>query len=133
MEKKERGDLGQVLKRLQAEKRKLELLKKDADSACRELQRQTGTLRVGHLKQMSMYIERLNVAIENQKKEVKAQERSVDIQRERLMKAIQEKKIYEKLKERHFKSFMINEERQEQKRLDERSAFEVLLKQEGKS
>jgi flagellar protein FliJ len=118
IEKKEKNDFSKAMQRLNMEKKALNDLFLKRDAIVLEFKGKNGTLKVRALKGYSDYLERLKEETEAQKKVVKASQETVDILKERVTKAMKERKIFENLKEKKYRAFLIEEQKKEQKRTD---------------
>ena len=78
-----------------------------------------GTLDVLLIRHTEEDIETLKYHADNQKSKVAMAERKVDIAREKLTEAVQDRKTHEKLKERQFDEFLAEEAAKESKEIDE--------------
>ena len=83
---------------------------------------------IGKLKEYSGYIEALEKKIDCQKNIVNNARENVDIVKSRLIEAKREREIFEKLKQKKFESYLIEEERQEQKIVDEVISYKQTIR-----
>ncbi len=75
------------------------------------------------IKVYNSYLSHLKNKITNQKENVNIAERDVDINRESLIKAMQERKIIEKLKEKKYQEYIKEQNKAEQLVIDELNSF----------
>jgi len=78
---------------------------------------------VFRVRNYNSYLAFLKNKIANQKENVNIAERDVDTCREGLIKAMQERKIIEKLKEKKYQEFLIEQNKSEQLLIDELNSF----------
>lgn len=89
----------------------------------RFFEKQASPFRVGELKQVQNKISYLKQQETDAKKELEKREQEVICWRERLTKAMQERKTYEVLKEKAYERHLEEEKQMELKRMDEQSSF----------
>lgn len=77
------------------------------------------TVNIAELKMYNNYLGELNRKIENQEQLVRKKEKERDESQEELLFAMQERKAFEKLKEKEYKEYLIEEKRKEDKVVDE--------------
>jgi len=130
-----KNELGNAVQKLEMEKKKLEQLYSKKDSFIAEYrQGSLGSISVMRLREYSSYISIIDKSIENQIQGVNSEQKSVDKIREKLITAIQERKVLEKLKEKHYIAYAKEQLKQEQRLNDENNSFKHYLKnsnQEG--
>jgi len=80
---------------------------------------QAGTMDVDELKRFNQHLKYLEKAIENQLLYLRELAIRIEAQRQALVKAAQERKVFEKLKEKHHEVFIQGEETEERKLIDE--------------
>ncbi len=115
-----KNQLGKAIQKLEEEKFKILSLEKQRESCLIQFRETTtNKISVDKLKDYNVYISTLKDRIENQKESVKSHEKNVDIIREKLIKAVQERKALEKLKEKKYEEYLKEEYKQEQKINDE--------------
>jgi len=78
---------------------------------------------VYRIKNYNSYLSFLKSKIENQKENVNIAEHAVDINRESLIKAMQERKILEKIREKKYQEYLITQNKAEQLLIDELNSF----------
>lgn len=77
------------------------------------------TVNIAEIKMYSNYLKQLNNKIEDQEQLVKEKEEERDQAQDELLFAMQERKAFEKLKEKEYKEYLIEEKRKEDKVVDE--------------
>lgn len=119
MEKKAQNELVVANTRLRSEQEKLDELVDKRDKAFLEVQSESGLINVLKLREYSKFIEVLKNRINDQKNKVNKAQENVDILSEKLRKAVKEKKIFERLKEKEYREFLSKEGKKEQMLADE--------------
>ncbi len=120
IEEQEKNNYSQANLRLQEAVERLEFLKKrrsDAQGRLRE--EMSEALDVMAIRDQENAIEILKMYVENQQQVVLQREQELEEARLRLHEAMKERKTFEKLREKAFEEFMIEENRREQKEIDE--------------
>lgn len=92
---------------------------KAADQQEMRRRQQAGALDVEELKRYNQHLKTLERAIENQLLLIQELAVRIEAQRQALVKASQEKKVYEKVKEKHRDTFLQEEDAEERKLIDE--------------
>jgi flagellar FliJ protein len=124
MEDDRKNQLSLAIKRLEQEKDRLLELKsrqKEVDSDFKEKTSQG--IAVNKLKLLVNYIDYYKRGIKEQKIKIKMAEDYVSTCREELIKATQEKKMIEKLREIDYSKFMYTEQKKEEKLVDDLVSF----------
>ncbi|HHW30450.1 MAG TPA: flagellar export protein FliJ [Clostridiaceae bacterium] len=80
------------------------------------------------LKSYNLYLTQLNEKITKQKEVIKLAKKNVDTVREELIKATQEKEMFEKLKERKYAAYLYEISKKEQRITDELVSYRKSLK-----
>ncbi len=80
-------------------------------------------LELGELKKYNSYIETIKVLMQQQALAVRLAQRNLDKVREKLNQAMQERKIYEKLREKAFEEFKEELNAEEKKEIDQLVSF----------
>lgn len=114
-----KNELGIAIQRLEQEKRRLSELENTLDATVREFNEKTRKTTVHELIEYNEYLSLLNSRIKSQKDNVNNAAQYVDKVREELVKAVKDRKILEKLKERHYEEFLLERKKLEQKTNDE--------------
>lgn len=120
IEEQEKNNYSQANLRLQEALEELEMLKKrhlDAQEILRNVMREV--LDVQQIRSREDAVDILKMFVDNQQQIVYQREQELEEARERLNEAMKERKTFEKLRERAFQEFMIEENRKEQKEIDE--------------
>lgn len=114
-----KNELANATRKLEAEKRKLSELETMLEDTVREFNEKTKKTTVHELIEFNEYLSLLNSRIKTQKENVNNAAQYVDKVREELVKAVKERKILEKLRERQFEEFLLEQKKLEQKTNDE--------------
>lgn len=93
--------------------------KQETRDLLKERQRTGEYLQVDELKRISYFLKKVDQDIEAQKAKLIEIARRIEAQREALLKAAQEKKTLEMLKEQHYTEYLNEIEEEERKLLDE--------------
>lgn len=123
-EEQRKNELGLALKRLEEEKGLLkELLAKLQEMNNTFHKKTSEGLAANELKLLTNYIDYYKRSIKEQKVKVKMAEDYVESCRNALIKATQEKKMMEKLKEIDYGKHLYNEQKKEEKLVDDLVSF----------
>ncbi len=124
VEKDRKNELGLSIRRLENEKDRLSFLKNEMEAMKRTFSEKTsqGTT-ANELKLLANYIDYYKRGIKEQKTKVKMAEDYVTACREELVKATQEKKILERLDEIDYGKYLYNEQKIEEKLVDDLVSF----------
>ncbi len=114
-----KNELGKAMQRLEAEKQKLARLERSKEEIIAEFNLKTKSTTVHKLIEFNAYLSLLKSNISRQKERVNKAVLDVDKIREELVKAVQERKILEKLKEKKHDEYLIEQKKLEQKTNDE--------------
>jgi flagellar FliJ protein len=114
-----KNELGKAMQRLEAEKQKLSRLERSKEEIIAEFNNKAKKTTVHKLIEFNAYLSLLKSNISRQKERVNKAELDVDKIREELVKAVQERKILEKLKEKKHDEYLIEQKKLEQKTNDE--------------
>lgn len=114
-----KNELGKAIQRLEAEKQKLARLERSKEEIIAEFNDKTKKTTVQKLIEFNAYLSLLKSKIIHQKERVNKAVLDVDKIREELVKAVQERKILEKLKEKKYDEYLIEQKKLEQKTNDE--------------
>lgn len=124
LEEEKKNELGKAFKRLEEEKNRLFALKQSLNEMNSTFQEKTSQgLAVNKLKILANYIDYYKRGIKEQRTKIKMAEEYLSICREELIKATQEKKMVEKLKETDYNKYLYNEQKKEEKLVDELVSF----------
>lgn len=123
-EEEKKNQLGLAIKRLEQERDKLEHLKAELEDMKRDFaEKSSHGTGVNDLKLLLGYIDYYKRSIKEQKLKVKMAEDHLSNCREELIKATQEKKIMEKLKEMDYEKYLYQEGKKEEKLVDDLVSF----------
>lgn len=114
-----KNELGKAIQQLEAEKRKLSELENELDGLVDEFNKKTKKTTVRKLIEVKEYLSLLDSKIKRQKENVNSAMLNVDKIREELLKAVKERKILEKLRDRKYEEYLLEQKRLEQKTNDE--------------
>ncbi len=132
LEEKAKGEFAMAMLKLQAERRKLQQIQQEQSGCMEELRQHEETgITVGRLKEFNAYIMLLRDHITEQKIAVNEARENADKHREKLIKAVQEREILEKLRERKYEEFLQSVRKDEQKHLDEVAGYKYYLGMAG--
>lgn len=124
MEEKKKNELSLAIKRLEEEKDTLfELLKKQKDMSSTFQEKTSQGIEVNELKLLANYIDYYKRCIKEQEIIIKMAEDYLSNCRDEVIKAAQEKKMMEKLKEMDYNKYLYNEQKKEEKLVDDLVSF----------
>ncbi len=124
IEEEKKNELSLAIKRLEVEKSKLEELKQKQNEMNNSFQEKTSLgMAVNELKLLANYIDYYKRSIKEQRIKIKMAEDYLSTCREELIKAVQEKKMMEKLKEIDYKKYLYSEQKKEEKLVDDLVSF----------
>lgn len=120
-EKEEQRELAKKQGILAKEEQKLQFLVDLKQMRQKEMavKSSEGKLNVVELKMYQDHQKRLTSEISDQQIQVQQAQSDVELQREKLLKAVQERKTYEQLKEKHYQAYLAEVEAEERKLLDD--------------
>ncbi len=114
-----KNELGKAIQLLEAEKRKHSELESELDGLVNEFNKKTKKTTVRKLIEVKEYLSLLDSKIKRQKENVNSAMLNVDKIREELVKAVKDRKILEKLRDRKYEEYLLEQKRLEQKTNDE--------------
>ena len=124
MESQAKNEFAIANARLAEEEKKLEVLHERKHSYEEDLRNlYNSALDIEEINHTRDAIDNLTEKIAIQKDQVKQAQHTVDLAREKLTLALQERKTHEKLKERQFEEFLQEEAARESKEIDELVSF----------
>lgn len=124
VEEEKRNQLSLAIKRLEEEKAKLEAAKQKQNEMDKLFKEKTSEgMYVNELKLLANYIDYYKRSTKRQMINVKMAEDYLSTCREELVKAVQEKKMMEKLKEIDYGKYLYNEQKKEEKLVDDLVSF----------
>lgn len=131
-EKNLENELAKALQKLEAENRKLYQIQEERNCCARQLDVacKKGTT-VNRLREFNAYMKFLHDRFVVQKSNVKTARENADKYREMLVKAVQEREILEKLKERQYEDYWQAVKKDEQKFSDEIAAYKYYISMAG--
>lgn len=116
-----KNELGKAVQKLEAEKHKLRRLEGELSDLVHEFNEKTKKTTVHALIEFNEYMSLLNSKIKLQKENVNKAVKNVDKVREELVKAVKERQILDKYKEKKLEEYL-----QEQKRLEQLTNDEIV-------
>jgi len=117
-------ELAKLLQQLETEKKTLKNLKMDLDSVQQEIFKRTmAGCSANELLEHHRYAEKLAQDITQQKRKIESIEEAIEKMQVLLLKLNKEKKILEKLREKRYLQYLQEQNREEQKVLDEMSTL----------
>nr|MBP3598238.1 flagellar export protein FliJ [Eubacterium sp.] len=120
LEEQAKNEYAHANARLLAEQEKLELLQKRLEDAKEKLKMiLKEELSVVEIRRREDAVEVIKMYVMQQLLTVKRCEKEVEVARDKLTEAMKERKTFEKLREKAFEAFLIEEQKAEQKEVDE--------------
>ncbi len=124
MEDNAKNNLAHATKELENQKGYLEELKNENDASINSLTEEVDEgIPVYRVRLYNNYLSLMKEKIVNQKENVNIAEHNVDTNREVLIKAMQERKVLEKLKDKKFDEYVKEQNKAEQLGIDELNSF----------
>ena len=124
VEEEKKNKLGSAVKRLEKEKHKIAELKKEFSDMQSLFQEKTSQgMAVNELKILANYIDYYKRGIKAQKVRIKMAEDYLSACREELIAATREKRMIEKLKEMDYSKYLYEEQKKEEKLVDDLVSF----------
>lgn len=124
LEDQAKNEYAQANARLLREQEKLEIIVARREEAREKLKLVLyETLSVAEIRTRENAVEVLKFYAMQQQLAVKRCEKEVEVAREKLSEAMKERKIFEKLREKAFEEFVFEENRKEQKEVDELMSY----------
>lgn len=119
-----KNELGKAVQELERQKRILKDIETCRDELIKEIKSKSlSGISVGLLKEYSSYLSLLKDRIEHQKNNVRRAQKDVDKCREQLIIAVQERKMMEKLREKKYEEYTKEQQKMEQKAIDEIASY----------
>lgn len=124
MEEQEKQQFALQRQRLNEEEDKLALLENEKERLILEGEAMRhGTINVLSIKENTAAKQYQEELIKKQVMLVKTAQKNVEIARIRMQKAVQEREIHEKLKEKAFQEFLVEESKEEAKEIDQLTSY----------
>ncbi|WP_024831376.1 flagellar export protein FliJ [Ruminiclostridium josui] len=124
MEDNAKNNLALASRELEKQKGFLNSLKMTRESSINELNSKVEEgVSISQIKEYNNYLNFLKQRITQQKENVNIAQNQVDIKRESLVKAVQERKILDKLREKKYGEFLKEQAKAEQLIIDELNSF----------
>lgn len=112
-------EYGDAIYRLGLEEEKLMSLNEEKREVMEKKEANGKVTSIAELKMYSEYLKILSIKIGEQKQLVKQREEERDRAQDELLFAMQEKKAFEKLKEKEYKKYIMEEKKKEEKVVDQ--------------
>ncbi len=119
-----KSEYGKAINILREEENILEAYSLEKEKVLEQIE-DKNRMSIRDLRMYNNYLYKVNNDIENQNVIVLNSRRDVEKAQENLILATQEKKTFEKLKEKHFEEFLIEEKKKEDKLIDEIVTFKM--------
>ncbi|MDP4179484.1 MAG: flagellar export protein FliJ [Bacillota bacterium] len=130
LENNAKNELGKAVQKLEEEKDRKKQLENYRQKYIDDFGEKSGKgMRVEKLKEYTAYISHLAHKIEAQNKNIKEASENVDKHREELVAIVKEIKILEKLKEKKYKEYLNELQKDEQKVIDELVSYKYTEKE----
>jgi flagellar FliJ protein len=127
-----KNELGKAMQRLEVEKKNLSSIIIEMENCIDNFNSESSKgVTVDRLREFSAYIPVLKEHVQIQKERVKYAEQDVDNIRVILIKAVQEREILDKLKEKQYKEYMEEQVKKEQKVVDEIVSYKYSKNDQG--
>ncbi|MCX7841529.1 MAG: flagellar export protein FliJ [Clostridia bacterium] len=124
-----KNELGKSVQKLEQEKEKLSTIEAERDNQIENFNEKSSKgMLVEKLRDHNAYISYLKERIERQKENVNLAQNIVDKNREKLIKAMQEREMLDKLKEKKYKEYLKEQLKLENKANDEIVSFKYAEK-----
>lgn len=123
-----KNELGKAIQQLEEEKRRLEALETESRDLAGKFNEKARKTTVQKLIEYNHYLSILTAKIKKQKENVNYAALSVDKVREELVKAVKDRQILDKFKEKKHEEFLL-----EQKRLEQKTNDEIVSYKNGKN
>lgn len=114
-----KNELGKAIRKLEEENAMLRRLEFEKNKNIFEFNEKTRKTTVDKLIKFNDYISLLNLKILDQKENINQAARNVDKVREELIKIVKERDILDKLREKKYEAYLLEQNREEQKLNDE--------------
>lgn len=120
MEQSLKNELGKAVQKLELEKNRFKSLEIEQEECISNLNSKSSKgIIVSKIQEYNSYISLLKEKMKIQKENINYAQNIVDKYREQLIKMMQEKEILEKLREKKYAEYLIEELKEEQKIIDE--------------
>lgn len=128
MEDNAKNNLAAASRELERQKDHLSGLVSTRESSIEDLNAEVDKgVSINKIKSYNNYLTLLKTQIANQKENVNKAKRHVDIKRECLVKAVQERKILDKLRDKKYEEYIKEQSKAEQVLIDELNSFKFKL------
>lgn len=132
LEDQAKNQYSQANMRLQLEQEKLEAMELRLSNEKKKLRKDiSSSLNINEIRRRENAVEILRMYVRQQLLLVKQCEKEVEVARQHLNEAMKERKTFEKLREKAFEKFRIEENLREQKEVDELVSYRYGVKKEG--
>jgi flagellar FliJ protein len=132
LEKQAKNNFGKAAMRLEAEKNELRRIQNAIAMTFNEFRAVSGgRFTANTIKNYNAFIDKMKKLEEQQKLEVKKAEEELEIARQLLVKAMQEREKYEKLEEKEYERYIEDEKRRDNLVIDEIISYKIGSKSDG--
>lgn len=119
-----KNELGKATRKLEDEKEVLRRIQEEQEECMKQMNSDSSMgVRIEKLREYSAYLSFLKEKIMLQKENINIAQKNVDKYKEQLVKAMQEREILEKLKEKKYQEFLAELNKSEQRLIDEVISF----------
>lgn len=119
-----KNELGKAVQELERQKQILKDIESERDEYIGEIKSKSSSgISVGLLREYNSYLSLLKDRMDLQKNNIICAQKNVDKCREELVKAVQERKMMEKLREKKYEEHIKEQQKMEQKIIDEIASF----------
>jgi len=126
MENSLKNELGKAVRELERQKDILNRLNREMNECIENINGKFGEgISVGELRKYNTYISYLSDRVKLQKENIKKAQLVVDKYRDKLIKAMQERKVLEKLRKKKYEEYVREQLKEEQKLNDEIVSFNI--------
>lgn len=133
IENMKKSEFGKAVKELELEKQKLFKLENTKDKYIENIGiNSQGSLNINKLKEYNSFLVHMRGQIAIQSESVQEAETIVDSKREVLVNSMKERQILDKLKEKHFSRFIVEQNIKEQQKTDEAASYKHKISSTGK-
>jgi len=132
IENMKKNDFGKAIKELEVEKQKLSKLENVKEKYIQDIGNESqGNLDISKMKEYNSFLSHMRSKIAIQSESVQEAETEVDNRREVLVHSMKERQILDKLREKHFSRFIIEENLKEQQKTDEAASYKHKISSTG--
>lgn len=125
LEKSAQNDLGKAVTFLEKQKQLLFDIENKLNETILERNSSARKITVRNLRDYSNYIDSMHKKIEEQKNMVNHAQKNVDILKRKMIEVARERDMFEKLKEKKYQDYLIEEQKKDEKLVDELISFKL--------